>query len=217
MANMKHDPEFPEMGMNAEVAKEVEPKSGVSFPVKLADGKQLQAVGLRKKSLFGLGVKIYSFGLYADNETLKELLRSKIKEAPAKPTKEMYQVVMDSDVEIMIRMVMISGNITMNMVKKGLNENLGLSVQKLNGGQKNDELTNKLMENVSNSIKLTSGSLIEVTKYPGYVLGAKIKGEVVSNVESELLCRAFFDGYLGDDPFDKEAKEKFGDSLLSLF
>lgn len=44
-----------------------------------------------------------------------------------------------------------------------------------------------------------------------------VKGEVVSKVESELLCRAYMYLYLGDDPFDKEAKEKFGMSLLSLF
>ena len=35
-------------------------------------------------------------------------------------------------------------------------------------------------------------------------------GEVVSKVESELLCRAFIYLYLRDDPFNKDAKEKFG-------
>ena len=44
-----------------------------------------------------------------------------------------------------------------------------------------------------------------------------VMGEVVSKVESELLCRAYMHMYLGDDPFDKEAKEKFGTALLSLF
>lgn len=44
-----------------------------------------------------------------------------------------------------------------------------------------------------------------------------VKGEIVSKVESELLCRAFIYMYLGDDPFDKDAKEKFGASMLSLF
>lgn len=42
-------------------------------------------------------------------------------------------------------------------------------------------------------------------------------GEVVSKVESELLCRAFINMYLGDDPFDKEAKDRFGMSLITLF
>lgn len=48
------------------------------------------------------------------------------------------------------------------------------------------------------------------------VLGAVI-GEVVSKVESELLCRAHVNMYLGDDPLDKDAKEKFGMSLFALF
>lgn len=46
-----------------EVPVEVEPKTGVSFPVKLEDGKQLKAVGLRKKSMLGMGIKIYGFGI----------------------------------------------------------------------------------------------------------------------------------------------------------
>uniref|UniRef100_A0A5B7AZP9 Putative CHI protein n=1 Tax=Davidia involucrata TaxID=16924 RepID=A0A5B7AZP9_DAVIN len=84
-----------------EVPVEIEPKTGVSFPVKLDDGKQLNAVGLRKKSMFGLGIKIYGFGVYAENEKLKDLLRSKIGKVPAKPTKEMLQVAIDSDAGMM--------------------------------------------------------------------------------------------------------------------
>ena len=37
-----------------------------------------------------------------------------------------------------------------------------------------------------------------------------VMGEVVSKVESELLCRAFIYLYLRDDSFNKDAKEKFG-------
>lgn len=40
----------------------MEPKTGVSFPVKLDDGQQLNCVGLRKKSMLGVGIKIYGFG-----------------------------------------------------------------------------------------------------------------------------------------------------------
>ena len=46
-----------------EVAVEIEPKTGVSFPVKVEDGKQLNSVGLRKKTMLGLGIKIYAFGI----------------------------------------------------------------------------------------------------------------------------------------------------------
>lgn len=44
-----------------------------------------------------------------------------------------------------------------------------------------------------------------------------VMDQVVSNVESELLCRAYIHMYLGDDAFNKDAKENFGMSLLSPF
>lgn len=103
------------------------------------------------------------------------------------------------------------------------------------------------MGEASDDIKLTPGSEIEISRLPGYILQTKgritnrcsflasytaylsnnlaenfnlvnaVMGEVVSTVQSELLCRAYMYLYLGDDPFDKEAKEKFGSSLLHLF
>ncbi|GMN42598.1 hypothetical protein TIFTF001_011811 [Ficus carica] len=200
-----------------EVAVEVEPKTGVSFPVKLDDGKMLNCVGLRKKSMLGIGIKIYGFGVYADNEKLKDLLKSKIGKSLVKPTKEMYQLVINGDFGMMVRMVIVYSGLTMSMVRKSFDEGLGASVKKLTGDKKNEELTNKVMGQVSDDIKLTSGSVIEISRLPGYVLQAKVMGEVVSNVENELLCRAYIHMYFGDDPFDKEAKEKFGMSLLSLF
>ncbi|PPD97239.1 hypothetical protein GOBAR_DD05742 [Gossypium barbadense] len=178
----------------------VEPKTGVSFPVKLDDGKQLNCVGLRKKSMFGLGIKVYSYGMYADNEKLKDLLKSKIKKVPEKPTKELYQMVIDNDVEIMVRLVIVYSSLTISMVRKNFGEGLGASTKKLNGGKKNDELANKVMGQASDDIKLTP-----------------VMGEVISKVESELLCRAYINMYIGDDPLDKDAKDKFGISLISLF
>lgn len=96
------------------------------------------------------------------------------------------------------------------------------------------------MGEASDEIKLMPGSTIEISRLPGYTLQAKgkqsdtfsscvnisislnlmenaVMGEIVSTVESELLCRAYIYMYLGEDPFDKEAKEKFGTSLFSLF
>ncbi|XP_026419371.1 fatty-acid-binding protein 1-like [Papaver somniferum] len=151
------------------VAVQIEPKTGISFPVKLDDGMELVAVGLRKKSILGLGgIKVYGFGIFADNEKLKEVLRLKIgSKAPSKPTKEMYEAVLDSDVGMMVR----------------------------------------VFADASDNIKLTSGSIINIG----------LKDVVVSKVESELLCKAYFHMYLGDEAFDVDAKERFGHSLLSLF
>ncbi|KAL2500098.1 Fatty-acid-binding protein 1 [Abeliophyllum distichum] len=180
------------------VPDEVETKSGISFPGKLDDGKLLKA------------------RYNADNENLRELVTTKVGKAPSKPTKDMYQMVIDSDVGMMVRLVIVYSSLTMNMVRKNFDEGLGAAIKKLTGG-KNEELTKKIMGEASDEIKLTPGSTIEISRLPGYLLQTKVMGEIVSTVESELLCRAYIYMYLGEDPFDKEAKEKFGTSLLSLF
>ncbi|GER33325.1 chalcone isomerase [Striga asiatica] len=210
------EPEEHALGNEKDVPVEAEQKTGVTFPVMLSDGKKLNSVGLRKKSMLGLGIKIYAFGIYADNEKLKDLLSTKIGKASSKATKEMYQMVIDSDVDMMVRLVIVFSGLTMNMVRKNFDEGLGASIKKLTGG-KNDELTKKIMGEASDDIKLTPGSVIEISRLPGYTLQTKVMNEVVSRVESEFLCRAYIHMYLGDDPLDKEAKEKFGASLLSLF
>ncbi|KAJ0053391.1 hypothetical protein Pint_02822 [Pistacia integerrima] len=202
-------------GKAEEVAMEVEPNAGVSFPVKLDDGKQLNSVGLRKKSMLGIGIKIYGYGMYADNEKLlKDVLKSKIGKAPAKPTEELYKMAIDSDLGMTVRLVIVSSNLTMSMVRKFFDEGLGASIKKLSGEKKNDELANKVMGQASDDIKLPAGSVIEISRLPGHILETKVKDELVSRVASELLCRAYINVYLGDDPL---AKEKFGTSMLSLF
>lgn len=81
--------------------------------------------------------------MYADNERLKELLKSKMAKAPEQPTKAMYELVIDSDVEIMVRLIIVFNHLTMSMVRKNFDEGLGGSIKKLTGGQKNDELVDK--------------------------------------------------------------------------
>nr|QTF65961.1 fatty-acid-binding protein [Dracaena cambodiana] len=199
------------------VKVEIEPKTGVAFPVKLADGKQLDSLGLRRKKVIAININIYAFGMYADNAKLKELFMAKFGKAPSKPTKELYEAVIDSDIGMMVRLIIVFRGLTMNMVRKNFDEGLGESLKKLNGGQRNDELLKKVMGAATDDIKLSPGSVIEISRLPGYTLQMKVKDELISQVESELLCRAYFNMYLGDDPFDKEAKESFGKLLLSLF
>lgn len=95
---------------------------------------------------FSVVVFIFFFqfaGMYTDSEKLKDLLKSKIGKAPAKPSKEMYQVVIDSDLSMLVRLVIVFSGLTMSMVKKNFDEGLGASIKKLTGGKKNEELANK--------------------------------------------------------------------------
>lgn len=67
----------------------------------------------------------------------------KIAKPPAKPTKEMYDLVIDSDLGMVVKLVIVFSGLTMSMVKKNFDEGLGASIKKLNGGKKNDELASK--------------------------------------------------------------------------
>lgn len=60
--------------------------------------------------------------------------------APSKPTKEMYQLVIDSDADMLIRLVIVFSSLTISMVRKNFDEGLGASIKKLTGG-KNEALT----------------------------------------------------------------------------
>lgn len=76
-------------------------------------------------------------GIYADNQTLMDVLKSKMVKAEAKATKEMYRIVIDNPVGITVKMVIVFSNLTMNMVRKNFDETLGTAIMKL-GGEKND-------------------------------------------------------------------------------
>lgn len=69
-------------------------------------------------------------------------MKSKIEESPSKPTKEMYQMVIDSDVDMTVKMVIVYSYLTVGMVRKSFDEGLGAAIKKLTG-TKNDELAKK--------------------------------------------------------------------------
>ena len=93
--------------------------------------------------VISLNVLQYYTGIYADNDKLKDLLNLKIGQSPAKPTDEIYQMVIDSDAEMVVKLVIVFSALTMSLVKKSFDEGLGASIKKLTGGKKNDELASK--------------------------------------------------------------------------
>lgn len=43
-----------------------------------------------------------------------------------------------------------------------------------------------------------------------------VEGEEVGNIQSKLLCRSLFDLYIGDEPFDKNAKDNVQENIASI-
>jgi hypothetical protein len=48
-----------------------------------------------------------------------------------------------------------------------------------------------------------------------YVLVVVVDGEEVGNIQSKLLCRSILDLYVGEEPFDKHAKEEIELNIAS--
>lgn len=48
-----------------------------------------------------------------------------------------------------------------------------------------------------------------------YVISV-VDGKEVGNIQSQLLCRSILDLYIGEDPFDRQAKEEVELKLVSL-
>lgn len=148
----------------------VEPITGVSFPSMLDETKQLAGVGVRRTSIYGLkSIHVYAFGLYVDENSLKQNLADKY------------------------------GKMWM--------ENRHLEIQ---------TLAFIFTSQFKDEYKLSRGTKIQFTRLPGHVLQTKINEQEVGCIQSPLLCRSLFDLYIGDYPFDQEAKEKIGMGLASL-
>ncbi|VAH28715.1 hypothetical protein VPH35_028220 [Triticum aestivum] len=64
--------------------------------------------------------------------------------------------------------------------------------------------------------KLPKGSVIELSRESNHVLKISIEGEDVGSIQNKLLCQSILDLYIGDDPFDKNAKNNIQGSLASI-
>ncbi|KAL0461713.1 UNVERIFIED_CONTAM: hypothetical protein Slati_0058900 [Sesamum latifolium] len=89
----------------------------------------------------------------------------------------MYQMVIHSDVAMTILVVILLWPYCESMVRKNFDEGLGASIKKLTEG-KNQELMKKIMGEASDDIKLTLGSVTEISRLRGYTLQVKVKDEL---------------------------------------
>ncbi|KAL2644004.1 hypothetical protein R1flu_011591 [Riccia fluitans] len=197
----------------------VEPKTGVVFPASSPDGQQLTGVGLRKKSILGLkNITVYAYGVYADPDSLRTTLGDKcenlnteeVKKAPA-----LYDDVIEKDVGLTVRLVIVYGKLKIGSIRSAFEGSIGSGLKKFSG-EENRELLESFTGAFTDDLKIPRGTTIDLTRLPGHVLQTKIDGREVGNVQSALLCRALFDLYLGDDAFDKPARETMGSNLTQL-
>lgn len=199
--------------------KAVESKTGSSFPTILNGTQSLVGIGLRKKSVFGLkNIDVYAFGVYADDSAIKDLCYEKygsLSVSELKENKAFHEDVMDNDISMTVRLQVVYGKLSIKTVRSSFEESIGSRLEKY-GGADNKDVLQRFTSFLKDEIKLPRGSLIDLSREPGHILRTTINGEEVGKIQSKHLCRAILDLYIGEDPFDVQAKKDTELNLASL-
>ncbi|KAK3193778.1 hypothetical protein Dsin_025088 [Dipteronia sinensis] len=197
----------------------VESKTSVSFPSVLGNSRKLLGIGLRRKSILGLkNIDVYAFGVYADNGDLKKLLSEKygkLSLSELRENKEFNDDLMEADICMTVRLQIIYSKLSIRSVRSAFEESVGTRLQKF-GGSDNKELLHRFTSQFKDEYKIPRGSVIDLSKERGHVLRTTIDGKEVGSIQSKLLCRSLLDLYIGEDPFDRKAKEDIELNLASL-
>ncbi|XP_039796593.1 fatty-acid-binding protein 1-like [Panicum virgatum] len=197
----------------------VEPRTGAAFPTEAAAGRRLLGVGLRKTSVLGLkSIDVYAFGVYADGNDLKQQLEEKYRKFSASELKgnaELINDVLEQDIRMTVKLQIVYGRLSIRSVRSAFEKSVGSRLQKF-GGQDTKELLQSFVALFKDEYKLPKGSVIELSRESNHVLKISIEGEELGSIQSKLLCRSILDLYIGDDPFDKNAKDNVQENIASI-
>ncbi|KAK6260078.1 Chalcone isomerase - like 1 [Theobroma cacao] len=187
-----------------------ESKTGVSFPSVLGNSLRLLGIGLRKKSILGLkNIDVYAFGVYANGDDLRKLLSEKYGNLSAtelKGNKDFINDLMEADICMTVRLQIVYSKLSIRSVRSAFEESVGSRLQKF-GGSDNKELLQRFTSQFKDEYKIPRGSVIDLIRERGHILKTTIDGKEVGSIQSKLLCRSILDLYIGEDPFDRRAKE----------
>ncbi|KAG9456443.1 hypothetical protein H6P81_000951 [Aristolochia fimbriata] len=197
----------------------VESKTGVSFPTLLKDTQRLLGIGLRKKSIVGLkNIDIYAFGVYADDQEIKNLIAENfgaLSASELKENKDFYAQILHNDLSMTVRLQIVYGRLNIRSVRSAFEESVGIRLKKFSGSD-NNELLQRFTSQFKDEYKLPRGSIIDISREHGHIVRTTIDGKEIGSIQSKLLSQAILDLYIGDDPFDKRAKEEIELRLASL-
>ncbi|KAI5056858.1 hypothetical protein GOP47_0028676 [Adiantum capillus-veneris] len=120
-----------------------------------------------------------------------------------------------SDFDMTVRLVIVYGRLKIGSVRSAFKESIGNRIQKFSG-KEDRPLLESFTSLFKDDIKLPKGTTIDVRRQPGHILTTTIGDKDLGSLQSPLLCRAFFNLYIGDEPFDTKGKEDVKSTLAAL-
>lgn len=184
-----------------QTADVTEPATGVTFPAELPASTGIQVLtgtGVRTRTV--LRVKVYAFGLYVDQAGGRAALAAWRDKSAAELARDqaLYAELLKGGFPMMLRLVM-TRDVGGDQMAEAFNDALAPRV-----GSDTAALTRF---RAFFSDRLSKGTELLFSWRPGNVLGVAIGGREVGTVESEALCRALFDVYLGEKPISSDGKK----------
>ncbi|XP_058216619.1 uncharacterized protein LOC131327472 [Rhododendron vialii] len=124
--------------------------------------------------------------------------------------KELIDDLKNSDVCMTVRLQIVYGKLSVLFVHSAFEESVGNRLQKFAGSDSSDnkELLQRFTSFFKDEYMIPRGSTIDLSRELGNMVHTIVDGKEVGSIQSNFLGWSILDLYIGDNPFDRKAKEE---------
>ncbi|KAL1552295.1 fatty-acid-binding protein 2-like [Salvia divinorum] len=211
-------------------AKTTEARTGVEFPSMLDNSISGESnSGFTPEILVGTGsrtmtiiriksLKVYAFGFYVHPFDVCEKLGPKYACIPVhelNKSQDFYQDLLRSDINMTVRLVVSCNGIKINTVRDVFEKSLRARLTQANP-EADFSCLQEFGSIFTQNIPLHVGTTINFRRTASSHLITEVEGNTIGAVQSNDLCRAFFDMYIGEIPVCEQTKEEIGKNVASI-
>jgi len=196
-----------------------ERRSGTPFPIRLTPPgtttpHQLMGTAIRERTF--LKVRIYAFGLYVDPDGARSTLSAfaGMSASTLERDRRFYRRILDMDFAMALRLVMtrdVAGDAVADAFDSALRPRVERAAADMNmpGGA----AALGKFRGYFNLNEVTKGTEVVFACHPAGRLEISVRGEFRPGIQSQALCWALFDVYLGEKPISADGRK----SLITGF
>ncbi len=190
-----------------------ERRSGTPFAIRLTPPgattpHQLMGTAIRERTF--LKVKVYAFGLYVDPDGARSNLSAfaGVSASTLEHERSFYRRILDMDFAMTLRLVMtrdVAGDAVADAFDSALRPRVERAAADMNmpGGA----AALGKFRGYFNLNEVTKGTEIVFSCNPAGRLETSVRGEFRPGIQSQALCWALFDVYLGEKPISADGKK----------
>ena len=190
----------------------IEPLSNTPFPMSLvppgsSTEQRLTGTGLREHVILFFGVHVYAFGLYVDADGARAALAEFAGRSAAELAgdERFYRRLLDGEFAMSLRLVMVrsvSGVEVANAFDDALRPRV-----RATSAETGDLQALERFRDYFAAPEIETGTEIVFACTPSGRLSTTVAGHEQVSIDSQVLCRALFDVYIGGEPISVEGKK----------